>query len=189
MQQASKNDRQWRSTPWRIAVWATAAGLMLAPVVVRLVSGDFGWSVGDNMFVAVVLFVGSFIFDRAARRAPNFSYLAGVAAALAAGFGLFVVNGAVGLVGSEDQAHNRWFLAVILAAIVGAVAARGRTEDLARAMLAAGVAHILVSAAVLISTGGASDGDARMEVVGLSVFAAIWLASAWLFRRASSVAG
>lgn len=187
MQSASRDGRGWRSTPWRIAAWSTAAGLMLLPVVVQLVRGNFGWSAADFVFVAIVLFAGCFIFDLAARKAPNFAYLAGSAAGLAAGFGLLVVNGAVGLVGSEDEAHNLLFGVVLLVAIAGVVVARGRAHGLARAMLAAAVTHIAVSSAALIVAGG-SDGTLRMEVVGLSVFASIWLASAWLFRHASAAA-
>lgn len=55
---------------------------------------------------------------------------------------------------------------------------------MARAMLAAAIAHTLVSAVLLVRAGGVSDGDPRMEVIGLSVFAIIWLASAWLFQQA-----
>ena len=184
MGEASHDETGWRSGPWRVAAWSAAACLMALPVGVQLASGDFGWTLGDFIFVAVVLLAGCFLFDLAARKSPNLSYLLGAAAALAAGFGLIVVNGAVGLVGSEDEAHNLVFLVVVLVAIGGAVAARGRPEGMARAMTAAALAHIAVSAALLVQAGGRSDGDPLMEVVGLSVFAAVWLASAWLFRIA-----
>jgi hypothetical protein len=185
MQQALNDKDGWRSTPWRIAAWSAVAGLMLVPLAAQLVSGGFGWSSGDFVFVAVVLFASCFIFDLAARRAPNFAYLAGAAAALAAGFGLFVVNGAVGLVGSESEPHNLLFGAAILVALVGAVISRGRAAGMARAMLAAAVTHVGVSSALLVAAGGASDADPRMEILGLAIFATVWLASAWLFRRAS----
>lgn len=185
MQETMNGNGGWHSKPWRIAAWSAAAGLMLLPVSIQLISGNFGWDAFDFVFVAVILLTGCLLFDFAARRAPNFSYLAGAGAALAAGFGLFVVNGAVGLVGSEAEAHNLLFGLVILVAIVGALLARGRPERLSRAMLAAGIAHIAVSAALLIRAGGRSDGDPLAEVIGLSVFAAIWLASAWLFRNAA----
>lgn len=185
MGQTLESNNPWRSKPWRIAAWSAAVGLMLLPIIVQLVRGNFGWSVGDFIFVGIILFTSCLLFDVAARRAPSFSYLAGAGAALAAGFGLIVVNGAVGLVGSEREAHNLLFLAVLLVALIGALASRGTPEGMARAMLAAGITHILVSAGLLIDAGGVSDGDPRMEVVGLSVFAAMWLVSAWLFRNAS----
>lgn len=178
------NNPGWRSGPWRIAAWTAAAGLMLVPTVAHLASGGFGWTTFDFVLAGVILLLSCSIFDLAARRAPNFAYLAGSAAALAAGFGLFIVNGAVGLVGSEDEAHNMLFLAVILTAIIGSIVARGRPQGMATAMFAAAAAHILVSAGLLIATGGATDGDPLAQEIGLSVFAAIWLASALLFRKA-----
>jgi hypothetical protein len=185
MEKSLDNISGWRSGPWRIAAWSTAAVLMLVPISVQLFSGNFGWDTADFIFVAVVLFVSCFIFDVAARKAPNLSYLIGASFALAAGFGLLVVNGAVGLVGSEDEAHNLLFGIVIVAAIIGAIAARGRPGTMAQAMLTAAIVHIGISTFLLIRAGGVSDGNPQMEVVGLSIFAAIWLASAWLFRKAS----
>jgi hypothetical protein len=158
---------------------------MLLPIAVQLTQGHFGWSIGDFVGVAIILVFGSAIFDLAARRAPNFAYLTGAAAALAATFGLFVVNGAVGLVGSEDEAHNIFFFAVLLVAIFGSIIAGGRPEPMAKVMLAAAGTHIAVSTVLLIDADGVSDGDPQVEVVGLGIFAILWLASAWLFRSAS----
>ena len=175
----------WRSGPWRVAAWAAAAGLFLLPVAFELASSDFGWSPGDFVFWAIILLVSCLLFDWAARKSPNFSYLAGSGAALAAGFGLIVVNGAVGLVGSEDEGHNLLFGLVLLTAIVGAFIARGRAEGLARAMFAAAIVHGAVSAILLIRSGGTTEATLGAEITGLSVFAGIWLVSAWFFRQAA----
>ena len=175
----------WRSGPWRIAAWSAAAGLFLLPVMVEFASADFGWDFADFIFWAVVLSVSCPLFDWAARKSPNFSYLAGSGAALAAGFGLIVVNGAVGLVGSEDEGHNLLFGLVLLVAIVGAFIARGRAEGLARAMLAAAVVHIAISAILLVRAGGATEATLGAEIIGLLVFAGVWLVSAWCFRQAA----
>ncbi len=183
MEQTMGN-RGWRSGPWRAAAWTAAAGVMLVPTVAHLATGGFGWTGFDFVFLGVILLVSCSIFDLAARRAPNFSYLAGSAAALAAGFGLFVVNGAVGLVGSEDEAHNLLFLAVILVAIIGSVVARGRPRGMARAMFAATGAHVAVSAAWVIGAERTAEPEASMPIVGLGVFAATWLASALFYRNA-----
>lgn len=185
MKETAEYRAHWNSKPWRVAAWSTAAALMLVPIVVQLTHGHFGWSFGDFVGVALILISGSAIFDLAARRAPNFFYLAGVAAALAATFGLFVVNGAVGLVGSEDEAHNLFFFTVLVVAIFGSILAGGRPEAMAKVMLAAAGTHIAVSTVLLIDANGVSDGDPEMEVFGLGLFAILWLASAWLFRSAS----
>ena len=175
----------WRSGPWRIAAWVVAAGLFLLPVVVELASKDFGWNFADFVFWGIVLVVSCLLFDFAARKSPNFSYLAGSGAALAAGFGLVIVNGAVGLVGSEDEGHNILFGMVLMTAIVGAFIARGRAEGLARAMFAAAIVHIAISAILLVRSGGTTEATLGAEIIGLSVFAGIWLVSAWFFRQAA----
>ncbi len=186
-------EQQWRvlsklrpgSGPWRRAAWVLAAAIMLVPVSVQLFSGNFGWSIFDFIGVAIILLAGCLIFDFTARRAPNLSYLAGAGAALAAGFGSLVVNGAVGLVGSEDEPHNLLFLFVLIIAIGGAAIAEGRPSSMARAMFTAALTHVFVSVALVLKARGISDGDPQMEVVGLAMFAGIWLASGWLFQHAS----
>lgn len=185
MQDAMNGNGGWNSAPWRIAAWVAAGALMLAPATAALVAPGFGWDAADFAFFAAVLVGGAALFDRAARRAPNFPWLAGAGFALAAGFGLVVVNGAVGLVGSEGAAHNLLFGAVLLVAIAGAVLARGRPRAMARAMAAAAATHMAVSAALLAYAGGSDEGSLAAEVVGLSLFAGLWLASAWLFRNAA----
>lgn len=175
-------DRGWNSAPWRIAAWTMAVALMLVPITVRLIGGPFGWSLGDFLLVATILIAGCLLFDWAARKASNLSYLSAVGAALAAGFGLVVVNGAVGLVGSEDEAHNLLFGFVLLVALFGFVLARGRPAGAARAMFAASALHALISVGLLLTVAGSDTADPRAEWTGLSVFAALWLGSALLFR-------
>lgn len=175
----------WHGRPWRIAAWLTAAGLISVPIGVQMIHGPFGWSLSDFIFAAFILSAGCFLFDWAARSAPSLTYLAGAGAGLVAGFGLLVVNGAVGLVGAEDEPHNLLLGVVLLVAICGSVVAQVKPPIMAKAMMAAALTHIVISVALLVRAGGMSDGDARMEVVGLSVFAGMWLASAWLFRSAA----
>lgn len=186
MQSNSEHKARWSSKPWRLAAWLTAAALMLMPIAVQLTHGPFGWSIGDFAFIAIILLSGSAIFDLTARRAPSFSYLAAAGAALAASFGLIVVNGAVGLVGSEDEVHNLFFFGVLAVAILGSILARGRPVAMAKAMLAAAGAHIAVSTALLIAADKVRNEGQQIEVIGLSVFALLWLASSWLFWRSST---
>ena len=182
MNENSGHKATWNSKPWRIAAWVVAACVMLVPLSVQLTHGDFGWHLGDFVAVAIVLLSVCAIFDLAARASPNLPYLAGAGAGLAAGFGLFVVNGAVGLVGSEDEAHNVYFFVAIGIAIIGSFIAKGRAVPMSRTMLAAATSHIVVSAVLLIEANGVSDGDPLAEIIGLSIFALVWLASATFFQ-------
>jgi hypothetical protein len=179
----------WNSAPLRVAAWSVAAALMAVALAAQLVTGGFGWSGFDFILVAVILAAGAALFDFIARRSPNFAYLAGAAAALAAGFGLFVVNGAVGLVGSEDEPINLLFGAVILVAIIGALRARGRRDRLAQAMVAAAITHVGVSIVAMLAVTDRAGAGIGAEIAGLSMFAGLWLASAALFRMSRRASG
>ena len=188
MHQGIGKGRNERSGTLRLMAWTAAAGLMLLIIAVRLAGGLGGWSTGDVVLVAAILLAACLVFDLATRLAPNASYLAGTAVALLAGAGLVVVNGAVGLVGAEDEPHNRLFVAVILVALTTAALTRGRPEGMARAMIAAAVVHVALSAALLGAVGVGPAGHMGIEAVGLSGFAALWLAAAWLYRRSAITA-
>jgi hypothetical protein len=108
---------------------------------------------------------------------PRAAYWAGIAAALGAAVLIFAANGAVGMIGSEDNPYNRFFGGVIVLALAGAAVARFRPAGMALAMLAAAVAHLLVSLFGLSS-------DLRGGILS-AAFAGLWLLSAALFRRAA----
>jgi hypothetical protein len=81
------------------------------------------------------------------------------------------------MIGSENNPYNLLFGGVIAVALVGAIAARFRPAGMAVAMVAAAIAHGLVSV-VGMST------DMLGGVVS-AAFAGPWLLSAWLFRKAA----
>jgi len=84
-------------------------------------------------------------------------------------------NLAVGLVGSEGNPANLWFMAVPVVGLIMAAVGRFAAQGLVRAMLAMVVAQIVAGVAV----GG------TVEAIAITlVWSAAWLACAWLFRRA-----
>lgn len=142
-----------------------------------------GWSMFDFAFAGVMLVGTGLLFQLAARKAPDIEYRAAVILALAAAFFLIWVTGAVGIIGSEDNDANLMYFGVVAVAIIGAISARFRPQGLALAMLATALVQVSVFFVALI---GGSGEDGPISVVGLTgFFAALWLASAWLFRRAA----
>jgi hypothetical protein len=111
----------------------------------------------------------------------------GAAVALATGFLETWMNLAVGIVGDTDNAQNQGFFGVIAAAAACAFVARLRSDGMARAMLAtAGVQALL---GLMVATAPIT---ARVEPMGAagvailsSVFTALWLASAAMFRASA----
>ena len=97
--------------------------------------------------------------------------------AVVAAFLTIWVNGAVGMIGSEDNPYNLLFLGVLVLALVGAAVALFRSAGMAGAMLAAGVMQAAVSAFGLST-------DFRGGVLSMG-FTGLWLLSAALFRSSA----
>jgi hypothetical protein len=105
-------------------------------------------------------------------------------AALAGAFLLIWINGAVGIIGSEQEDANLLYGGVLGAALIGASAARFRPAGMALAMSATALAQALVP--VVASTFGLSS-NALVWSAGVLMltgfFVALWLLSAWLFWK------
>ena len=158
--------------------WGGAAALILLPLLAMKLTRQASWDVGDLPFaIAFILAVG-LAFELAVRTSPGRSYRAGAALALAAGFLIFCANGAVGFIGSEDNAINRIYFVIPAVAIVGSFLAGFRSGGMAVAMAAAAAAQVAAGAVAL--SFGHFTGPLTVFFTGL------WLASAWLFRKAAS---
>jgi hypothetical protein len=126
------------------------------------------------------------LFELAIRASVSWAYRGGVALALAAGFLLIWINAAVGIIGNEDNPRNLVFVAVVAIAIAGSIVAGGKTPLMARAMAVAAAAQGLVGIVVFAADAGASypPGPVKLLIL-IEAFAALWLASALMFRKAA----
>lgn len=174
------------SIPWRVLGWALAAGLLLLPLIAMQFTKEVNWTAADFVFAAVVFGTIGGAFELAARKSGNWSYRGGAAVALLAAFLTLWINGAVGIIGSEDNPANLMFFAVLATAICGSVVARFAASGMAKAMTLAALAEAIVGVITLVGRLGA---DEPPGVVGIEVligfFALLWLISAWLFRKAA----
>ncbi len=166
-----------RGNPWRIAGWGIAAALLLIPFVAMQFTSEVAWSPADFVFAGVMLGTVGLLFELAVRKSSSWAYRGGVAAALAAAFLIVWATGAVGMIGSENEAYNLLFPGVILVALGGAILVRFRSAGMARVMTVAAVLH-----------GGVAVGGLASDPPGAlfsMVFALPWLVSAALFHKAA----
>lgn len=120
------------------------------------------------------------------RRSSNKAYRAGAAIAMASAFLLIWINGAVGIIGNENNDANLMFVGVLLISGCGALVARGEPGKMALAMYVTAAAQALVAIIELIGRFGASDPSWPREIIVLTVFfCALWLFSAGRFRKAA----
>jgi predicted lysophospholipase L1 biosynthesis ABC-type transport system permease subunit len=164
--------------------------LLLIPVAAKLFLPGMAWSVGDFVAAGILLFGAGLTFVLIARMGDNTAYKLAAGVAVAAGLLLVWANLAVGLVGSEDNPANLLYGGVLGVALIGAIVARFRPLGMSNAMFAAALTYVVVTAIALFvwkPTGAAAEPSVHMlNVVGANaVFAAIWVVSGWLFRRAS----
>lgn len=162
----------------RWAVWGSAALLLLLPLIAMQFSRDVNWSPADFAIFGAMLAVACCAHELATRMSENFAYRAAAGLALATGFVLVWMNLAVGVIGAEDNPANLMYAAVLAIGAAGALVARFRPSGLARALVATGLAQALVAIIALV----AGLGEA---LVLNGAFVALWLGSAWLFRKAA----
>lgn len=164
-----------RSRRWRLALWGTAAGLWLLPLLAMRFTAEVAWGPLDVAMFGAMLIAACGSFELAARASGSHTYLAAVAIALATAFVLVWANLAVGLIGSEDEPANLLYYGVLAVGIVGALLARFRPRGMARALVATAIAQALVALFA---------GTAHTLLL-TAPFLVLWLASAGLFRRAA----
>lgn len=165
---------------WRPAVWGGAAALMLMPAVMAQVSGGMAWDSADFILVAIMLAAACGAWEIAMRKSKNLAYAAGAVVAAAAALLLYLVNGAVGFIGNEDEPVNFLFFGVITLALGGAIVVRFRAEGLARTMVVTAGAQVVTGALAV-----AMVPDLQGFAVGTAMFVPLWLLSSWLFSRAA----
>jgi len=175
----AENGRGWRGNPWRIVVWGTAAFLLLLPLVAMQFTGEVSWTPLDFIVMGIMLLAACGIYEFGAGMSGNTAYRAGIGIAVAAGFLLVWINLAVGIIGTEDNPANLMFGGVLAVAAIGASIARFAPRGMAGALVATAIAQALVASIALVAGWG-------LEAVALSAFfAALWLTSAGLFRKAA----
>lgn len=169
----------------RIAPWAIAAMLLLLPLFAMQFTDEVNWDETDFIVFGAMLAAACGTYELAARATGNLAFRAAVGVALVAAFLLVWINLAVGIIGSEDNPANLMYGGVLAVGIVGAVIARFRPHETARAMIATALAQALVAAIALV-TGLGHPANPPLELLLLNAFfAALWILSAWLFRRAA----
>ena len=162
---------------WRMALWGGAALLLLTPLVAMQFTREVAWTGSDFAIMGAMLAIVCGGVELAVRMSRSHAARAGAGIALVTGFLLTWMNLAVGIIGNENNPLNQMFFGVIAVGLVGAVIARLRPGGMATVMAATAAAQTLV--AVIAQAYG------HFTWILTAVFVALWLGSAWLFRKAA----
>lgn len=171
-------DRRGGLIGWRIAAWTGAGLILLLPLIAMRFTNEVKWT-GFDFLVAGLLLAGLVgAFELVVRLTGDGFYRGGVVVAAGAAFVMLWAQGAVGLVGSENDLFNLLFLLPLLVGATGALIAGFRARGMSRTLWA-----MAVMQAITVVTGYAVTRDTDAFLLLLWVFA--WSLSARLFGWAS----
>lgn len=166
---------------WRIVVWGGAALLLLTPLVAMRFTTEVAWTGFDFLVFGLMLSILGGGIELAVRISRHHAYRAAAGIALIAGFLLVWMNLAVGIIGNEENPLNLMYGGVLAVGGLGALIARFRPAGMVRAMVAMATTQIVV--AVIAQLNG------HFTWPLTAAFVAVWIGSAWLFRKAAREQG
>ncbi len=170
-----------------IRIALVTAFILLLPLLAMQFTDEVVWDLADFAVAGVLLFGAGLTYELIARKAGNIAYRVGVGVAVAAALLLVWLNLAVGIIGNEESPANLMYIGVLTVGIIGALIARFQPHGMARALFATAAAQVLVAVIALIADLGASGPIWPRDIlVATGFFAALWIGSSLLFRRASA---
>lgn len=149
--------------------------------------GNWPWTLSDFVFAGALIFGTGSLFEVARKNAgSNNAYKIAAGLALAATFLLIWINGAVGIIGSENNPANLMYDGVLAILFLGALIARFRPNGMARTLYMAAIAQFLVPIIALFVW----RPDFSPGVIGVlalnAFFVVMFVGSAIMFRHASA---
>jgi hypothetical protein len=177
------------NTAYKAAIrLAIATGIiLLLPFIAMQFTDEVVWDLADFVAAGVLLFGTGLAYELMARKGGTVAYRAGGGVALATVFLLVWVNGAVGIIGSENNDANLMYFGVISIGIIGAIIARLQPLGMARALFVTALAQALVPVIALTIWQPTSWGAAGVFGVFVlnAFFVMLLVGSALLFKRAA----
>ena len=166
---------------WSRAGWAAGAFMLLLALVAKQFIGEPRW-IGNLAQTGTLLIGVGIAVELALRKTGQAAYRAAVGLAIGSVLLLGWVNGAVGIIGSEDNEANLMYGGVIAVGTIGAVIARFKPAGMARTLFATALAQTLVAVIAL----DGRMGSGMLEVVTINgFFVALFFGSAVLFSKAA----
>lgn len=158
-----------------LMVWGGAAALIAGPILAL----DLISEPNELIFLGALIVVTGVGYEIASRIPARLAYAAGLALAVLTGLAHVLINGAVGIIGSEDNPANRIYIAALAAAGTSSLLALLRARWMQWAMVATAITQVAVFAYAW-ATGLGFTGPITV------FFGAMWLIAGGLFRRAAA---
>ena len=164
----------------RIIIAASIAGILCLPLIAMQFSDQVNWDGADFLIFGLMLLIAGVTFDFVRHQSDHATYKKGMVLAILATFLLFWINGAVGIIGSEDNSANLMFFVIVLVAVLGSLISGFAAYKMKWVMYVAAASQVIVFLVAWIA-GWGFTGPITL------VFTALWLGAAKCFEKASAV--
>lgn len=166
---------------WRIIMWGTILTLLILPALAMRVTTEVNWTASDFVFAAVLLGSVGVGVELTVRASGSWAYRSAMFIAIALAFMTVWANGAVGIIGNEDNPLNLLYFVPLLIGGLAAAAVRFRPQSMSWIMAAIAVSQFVIAAAA------AANG--YWVWIAAAVIGGGWSLSAILFNRSARTAG
>ncbi len=157
--------------------------LLLIPLIAMQFTDEVVWTLSDFIIAGTFLFGTGLTYKLITRKSGNVTYRVAIGFALFTGLFLLWVNGAVGVIGSENNPVNLLYFGVIAVGIIGAMIARFQAAGLAYTMFAMALTQALVAVLAIIGGYHPNPESAVFEIIAVNgFFIMLFIISALIFR-------
>jgi hypothetical protein len=169
----------------RLIGWGSVAALLITPAVAMRFNPEVQWTAFDFLLAGAILIGAGLVCEVVVRASRDWGYRLGVLVTLATSILLFWINGAVGVIGSEDNPQNLWFGLVLATVLFGSILVRFRAAGMSAVLTAAAAVQFGIGTWAYAADWGAGTEKWPVVIfVFTGVFTAAWLVAAVLFRGA-----
>lgn len=170
----------WMSRQSQIIIGFTAL-ILLVPLVAMQFTDEVNWDLTDFLVAGILLGGMGFLYVFASKKTEHIASRSALALALFAALLLIWMNLAVGIIDAPDNPANMLYLGILAVGIIGAIRTRLQPRGMSQTLLAMAITQAAVTAIALLV---GLEGSLGFVILN-GFFFALWLGSAWLFRRAA----
>jgi len=169
-----------------LSVVAGALVILLIPLTAMQFTSEVQWTLFDFLAAFVLLAGTGLAYLAISHRSKSVMYKTAAAITAITALLLIWVNGAVGLIGSEDNDANLLYGAVIAVLFLGAIITGLKARGMSYVVFLAALTQLLVPLVAYMIWQPQVTGDFFRVIAVSSFFAVLWTGAGLLFRRASS---
>lgn len=159
--------------------------LLLIPLIAMQFSAEVIWTFSDFLFAGILIFGTGLTFKLVTRNTSSTMFKIASASALGSGLFLIWANGAVGIIGSENNDFNSLYFLVIFVGIIGLFASRLKARWLSLTLLAMAATQLILMIIALFSGMAELPYSSVSEIIAVNAFFITWyIVSAFLFKYA-----